>query len=468
MALFIVLVTVLVLTIVIFQLTFTTKIEERISQNRQGYLEMSQALIATAKTGIQSLETDLMEDLGYAGEEETGEEDPAAPPTPPTPPPAPDPSADPESEEEERFDTRHEAWAHLQNEQINDVRVELRILDGEGRIDLNHLFEYAQRPEEEEEEETGNPPGPPAPPAPPPEDPEAPLPEEEEYVPPSPDELEDAEIVLSRLIEALILANQESEFDYLDDPPDPELAARAIVAWVAERQAEPETRLIRSIEELRGVEGVTWELFHGPAPAEDEDDEEVEDDEEDDPLGSLAEEFGEMPGFEQTDEGVLELARPLGLRDVLTTHSTGKLNLNTARPEVIAALLLGFEDIEEAREIGLQIDTFLNSYAVAEEEEGGMVPAGDETEDAESQEFNEFKAFDDLGEVDETWTEGSASEPSVLDLIRESLEPVSAFQSTFFTLRLEAERDGQTLSGTMQAVRQDRDIIVISWEDSDR
>jgi hypothetical protein len=458
MALFIVLITVLVLTIVIFQLTFTTKVEERISQNRQGFLEMNQALLAVARTGLQSLETDLMEDLGYASEEEAEEEGTPAPPTS-APPPAP--GEEEGTEEEELFDTRHEGWAHVQNEQVNDVGVELRILDGEGRIDLNHLFEYAQRPEEEEEETEEPPTGPPTPPATPEEE-EEPLPEDE-YVPPTPEELEDAELVLSRLIEALIATNQESGFDYLDDPPDPQLAAREIVAWVADRQAEPETRLIRSLEELRSVEGVTWELYHGPAPPEDEEDEEED---EADPLSSLAESLGEMPGFEQTEEGVLEIARPLGLRDLLTTHSTGKLNLNTARPEVLAALILGFEDIEEAREIGIQIDTHLNSYVVEEE---GATPAGEDPEtEGESQEFNEFRTFDDLGKVDETWTEGSASEPSILDLLRDHLEPVSAFKSTFFTIRLKAEREDRTLSGTMQAVRQDHDIIVISWEESGR
>jgi len=456
MALFIVLITVLVLTIVIFQLTFTTKVEERISQNRQGFLEMNVALLAVARSGIMALETDLMEDFGYATEEGTEEE--SATPAPPGP--SPDPGEEEGEKEEEHYDTRHEGWAHLQNEQVNDVRVELRILDGEGRLDLNHLFEYAQRPEEEEESEEP-PEGPPGAPG----EPEEPLPEEEEYVPPTPEEIEDAELVLSRLIEALILSNQESGFDYLDDLPDPQLAAREIVAWVSDRQSEPETRLIRSLEELRAVDGVTWELFHGPTPAEDE---EKEGDDESDPLASLAEEFGEMPGFEQTDEGVLEIARPLGLRDLLTTHSTGKVNLNTARPEVLAALLLGFEDIEEAREIALQIDTHLNSYAIEDEEEAGT-PAGEETAgETEGQEFNEFKSFEDVGKVDETWSEGSASEPSVLDLIRESLEPVSAFRSTFFTLQLKAEREDRTLSGTMQAVRQDHDIIVISWEESDR
>lgn len=468
-ALFIVLVTVLILTIVIFQLTFTTKIEERISQNRQGFLEMSQALLAVARTGVQSLESDLMEDLGFVTEE-TGEEetDPNKPPE--APPPAPGPGEEETPEPEERFDTRHESWAHLQNQSLNDVEVELRIFDGEGRIDLNHLFEYAQRPEEEEEEDPADPPGgppagPPADPADPadPDDPEDPLAEqEEEYEPPTPEELEDAEIVLSRLFQGVIAANEEAGFEYAE-LPDPELAAREIVGWVQQIQSEPESRLIRSLEQIRGLDGVSWELFHGPAPPElDEEDEDGES--EDDPLAGLVEDLGEIPGYEQVDEGVLEIARPIGIRDVLTTHSTGKLNLNTARPEVIAALLLGFEDLEEAREIALQIDTHLNSYPVEDEE--APVPAGDETEEAAS-EFNEFRTFEDLSQVDETWSEESASEPSVMDLLREYLEPVAEFRSTFFTIRLEAERDDRKLSGTMQTVRNEKDIIVLSWEETD-
>ena len=69
MALFVVLVLVLVLTVLITQLVFVTKIEERISRNRQGYVSLSYALQAGARQVLQNLSTDLMEDLGYFDDE---------------------------------------------------------------------------------------------------------------------------------------------------------------------------------------------------------------------------------------------------------------------------------------------------------------------------------------------------------------------------------------------------------------
>lgn len=468
-ALFIVLVLILVLTIVIFQLTFTTKVEERIAQNRQGFLEMTYTLQAVARSGLEALETDLLEDLGLIDDLEEDPADPTGGLGGPGPGPVDGRDQDDDDdagdgEAEERFDTIHEGWGYEVRESLNEAEVVMRIIDGESRIDLNHLFEYAQVPEDEEDDdipddlqdEVADPNA---------EDDELAEGEIEEYIPPTAEEIEDAELILSRLIQGIIQTNQENDFDY-SEVPDPDLAAREIVNWVQVQQGEEFTRLIRSLESIRSVPGITWELFTGPVLPEDEEDDDYDDygDEAGGLLARFGEDLGEMPGFEQLDDGVERVPSPLGLRDVLTAHSTGKINLNTARPEVLAALLLGIEDPEEAREYAFQIDVHRNLYAVPEEEEGAAPPPIGEEEG--TQEFNEFRSFSDIGKVDETWTEGTS--PTILDVLRESLEPVSAFRSTFFTVRLTAERDDRTLSGTMEVVREENDIIVISWEETRR
>jgi len=63
----------------------------------------------------------------------------------------------------------------------------------------------------------------------------------------------------------------------------------------------------------------------------------------------------EQAGFELFDEGVSAVPTPIGLRHVLTANSSGKINLNTARPEVLMALLRSFEDFDEAKEIAWMI-----------------------------------------------------------------------------------------------------------------
>ena len=464
-ALFIVLVLVLVLTIVIFQLTFTTKIEERVARNRQGFLEMSYALQAMARSALQQLETDLMEDLGLIDDETEEDEDSTQTPAGQgnqNPGNGQGPGgANGGAEETERFDLRHEEWAHVINENLNGVSAVVRLIDGEGRIDLNFLFEYPQYPEEESDDETTPPDS--ADQNPTDEDLEE---EEEEWVPPTSEQIEDAEQIISRLIQAIIASNEEAGFVYAEIP-DTDAAASEIVNWVRQRVEEESTRLIRSIEPLLRLEAVTHELFFGPKPEEEEDEEGFD---EDDLFTQMTEELGEMPGFEQFDEGVEEVPRPLGLRDVLTAHSIGKLNLNTARPEVYIALMLAFDDFDEATEIAQLIDEYLNSYEVADEDEAETAgtPAATDAEEEDTQRFNQFSTFDDLGKVDETWSEGDATDETILDLLRTNLGPLGVFHSTFFSVYVDGELDGRKMRGVMEAARVEMDIIVLSWEESDR
>ena len=458
-ALFIVLVLVLVLTIVIFQLTFTTGVEERIANNRKGFLELSYTLQAVSRSALQQLETDLMEDLGLVEDESEEDLDDTGNPAGNGGNGGPGgnggngqggPAA---GDDPERFDLRHEEWAHQINETLNEVSALIRIFDGEGQIDVNHLFEYPQYPEEESDTEPPesadeNPTEP--------EDPEL----EEEWIPPTSEQVEDAQLIISRLVQALIASNEDAGFIY-QETPDPDAAADDIVSWVNGRIEEPSTRLIRSIRPLLRLESVSHELFYGPKP------EEEENEEDEDLFEQMTEDLGEMPGFEQFEEGVEEVPRPLGLRDVLTAHSTGKLNLNTARPEVYVALMLSFEDFDEAQEIAALIDEHLNSYKV-EDEEGGTpagTPAGEEEEDTE--EFNQFSTFADLGNVDETWGEGDATDDTILELLKRDLEPIAVFKSTFFTVHVDGELGNRKMRGMMAAARMENDIMVLSWEEFD-
>ena len=465
-ALFIVLVLVVVLTIVIFQLTFTTKIEERISRNRQGFLELSYTLQAVARNGLQALETDLMDDLGFIEDEDDSVDGAAgAPGLGNAAGAGAGGGGGGGGRQQERYDHRHEEWAHELNESLNDSDVTLRIVSGEGCIDLNHLFEYPQYTEEELEEiedDGGEPPSLPGLPNTEDDDEDLDDLEEEieEWEPPTQEQVEDAELILSRLIQSLISSNEEGEFPYLETP-DPDAVAREIVGWVESRQEEESTRLIRSLEPLLEIDGVTGELYYGPQPEDLEEDER----DEDDLFGSILDEVTEMPGFEQFEDGVEEIPRPLGLRDVLTVHSSGKINLNVARPEVYAALMLSFEDLDEALEIAFEIDAWLNSF---EEAEDGQQVAGEPTEEEEEEgeSFQQLQKFDDLGQVNETWTEGGASDDNILDLLRIDLEPVSVYKSDFFTIQVDGERDNRRMRGTMAVARVEMDLIVLSWEES--
>ena len=466
MALFIVMILVLILTIVIFQLDFTVKIEERVSKHRSGFLEMSYSLQAAARSGLQLLETDLLEDLGLVEDETEEDEDGGGnfgdfgqngP--------GPNDQVNPDTgeTETERYDLRHEEWALEVEDQINEVEILMRITDGEGRISLNHLFEYPQYPPDPDDPDAD-----PEIPDPDPEDPED-LEEEPEWEPPTSEQKEDAELILSRLIQAIIATNEDNGFEYFDTP-DPDLAARAIVDYVLTRVENENARLIRSLEPIRKLPEVTWELFEGPRP--DPEEEEEDEFEDDDPFAQFGIEGAALPGFETSEDGlgVEAIPRRLGLKEFLTVHSSGKINLNTAPRQILVALTLSIEDFDEAMEIAEAIEFHLNSYQ-EEEEEDPSAPTPTETDEEgeeATEEFNQFTKFDDLSEVDETWTEGDATEDTIMDLLRRDLEPVSVFKSEFFDIRIEGERDQRKVSAVMGVVRKEHDIIVLSWQESIR
>lgn len=496
MALFVVLVLVLVLTVLITQLVFVTKVEERISQNRQGHVELSYALQSAARQVLQNLSNDLMEDLGYfevddlegdtldlggdgGGIPTTGGGGPGTGLSGGLPGGGAGGGAGggEGAENSTRIDTRHESWAYPLQDSIDQVQLSGQVIDGESCIDLNYIFELASLSDESEEDldeaeeldgealaaaeaagigdllEDG---------------------EEEEYLAPDQETVDEAEIMIQRLIEAVVDYNMEYGFDYYD-VPDPVTAANSIVSMVYSRAMEEETRRIHSLDSIRELEGISWELFDGPVDPEELEAGEEEGDFEEDLFGMIdseapgAMEVLQQAGFEFLEEGVSQLPTPIGLRHVLTANSSGKINLNTARPEVLIALIRSFEDFDEAKEISWMIYDHGNQFQQEEEgDESFPLSTVDEfgLAEEEMQEFQHFTSFEQLGNVDESWTDGSAGEESIFELLKQDLEDHTVFSSNYFTATLEGTGENdRTLSGRIVCARKDHHIVVLSWRE---
>ena len=287
MALFIVLVLVLVLTVVITQMVFVTQVEKRISQNRQGFVQLNYALQASSRLVMQKVTEDLMEDLGLLEELdlEGGDTLGQVPDTNPNANAGPGgggPGSAEEgespSESNDAVDTRHDVWAYPIQDTVNDIQVTGDIIDGESCIDLNHIFELVLFEEEEETgaegdiadlggigvpTDSGFDPGSVS------LDPENSFPSgsgfvEEEFVLPEQEQVDDAEYMLQRLMEAVIDYNQENGFNY-EETPDPTDAAAAIVGYVFQRVSDEKTRRIRSLDSILQLEEISLEFFEGPA-----------------------------------------------------------------------------------------------------------------------------------------------------------------------------------------------------------
>lgn len=509
MALFIVLVLVLVLTVVITQMVFVTQVEKRISQNRQGFVQLNYALQASSRLVMQKVTEDLMEDLGLLEELDLEGGDTLG--QVPAGNPGSDPNAGPggadsdsndedegRSSSDDAVDTRHDVWAYPIQDTVNDIQVTGDIVDGESCIDLNHIFELVLFEEEEETGAEGDIPdlggiGVPAEsgfdPGSVSLDPENSFPSgsgflEEEFVLPEQEQVDDAEYMLQRLMEAVIDYNQENGFNY-EDTPDPTDAAAAIVGYVFQRVSDEKTRRIRSLDSILQLEEISLEFFEGPVdPMAAELEESAERDGQDSGMasglgglglgdlpgiGSL--DFLEQSGYSLLDEMVEGPVTPLGLRHVLTANSSGKINLNTARPEVIIALIPSFEDFQEAKEIAWQIYQRGDTYReLTEEEEAAAaeMPLGEDEEDA-AQDFEHFTNINQLSQINEDWNSSEVGgEPSITELLKEDLEKNVVFKSQYFTANLKGTKENQTLSGKLVCARRDRHVVVLSWRELKR
>ncbi|MEE8143389.1 MAG: hypothetical protein V3T77_09840, partial [Planctomycetota bacterium] len=361
------------------------------------------------------------------------------------------------------------------------VEIEIHVISGESCIDLNRLFAYV-KPIEEGDDDPGEDAGGGDP------DPETDGDDDdeedgesdkpvngdpfiyEEFDHPPVEVAEAARRMLARLIEALIDSNLEAGFDY-EARPSPDTAADSIVDWVLDRKADERTRRIYDISNLKRLPGISWELFNGPKdPAEGDEEEQGEPLEDYDPSGLGFE------GFIDVEGGVEELPTPLGLRHVLTAYSTGKpkeawLNINTARPEVLMAVLVEhFDDYDEAQEVALEINAYLDSYVGDEEGEdedgdGGSSDEEDDELDLLGANFNCFESLDDLNKVNEEWAENAGDEDGVIFRLREALKPIAVFHSTYFTAQLKGERDGHKIEGEAVLQRDTDKVRFLLWRE---
>ncbi len=505
MALFIVLVLVLVLTVVITQMVFVTQIEKRISKNRQGFTHLNYALQASSRMVLQKISEDLMDDLGLLDvvdpEEELGMGTlPGSGIDEPTAPGGGGPGNDSGDGEDparsnDPVDTRHDVWAYPLQDTINEVQVSGEIIDGESCIDLNHIFELVLFEEDDEDEEDGlegsdgvaqdledlGVPGTAGSALPTGDSGEEFLDGEfeEEYVLPEQQQVDDAEYMLQRLIEAVIDFNQENGFAY-NQTPDPVDAAGAIVGYVFQRVSDEKTRRIRSLDSLLHLEEISLELFDGPLDPMDEEllTESLDDQDssglsgglgiQDLPgIGSL--DFLQQSGYSLLDDMVESPISPIGLRHVMTANSSGKINLNTARPEVIIALIPSIEDFVEAKEIAWQIyergDTFKE---LSEDEEALAAEMAPDDDEDPAQEFEHFTNINQLSQINEDWTVGDMGDESIADLLKQDLGSNVVFASQYFTANLEGTRENQTLAGKLVCARRDRHIVVLSWRELKR
>lgn len=161
----------------------------------------------------------------------------------------------------------------------NGIEIEFRIIDNERCFDLNRLWEYARLPDDtlteaqqagdvEEarravEESTGTTLGSPLGAVP--SDEEAELNSASvEWVPPTEESRELTRLLLERAIEMLIRYNEENGFFYYFATPQPAVLAAAIEDYCHQRRIATYHNKITVLTELLNLEGVTPELFYGP------------------------------------------------------------------------------------------------------------------------------------------------------------------------------------------------------------
>lgn len=522
-ALFIVVIIVTVLSVVVYQLTNSTKIEESIALNRKGFMKLSYSLQSVAREVIVRLHEDWTQDIegDQSGGEEEGGGGAGAGGTSGMPGLSGGAAGGgEEAQSTAPIDSRHETtWAHTTQQQINDVEVEIRILDGEGRLDLNQLFWYVVVAEEDQSDLAtvdGSDPTEIGGTTPDPTDPEGSTEEEDEedeetegYELPSDERVELTREMLVRLVEAVIDYNQDFEF-YYEDSPSAETAAEEIVNYVLNRVNDDELGPIFRVEVLKPLVGS--ELYYGPRdPAEDEEGDE-DDDGDDEPRSSgfgaqdVLEGLGytgelgldEASGYEETDEGVTEIPRPLGLRELFTAFADVQdvkqpskrrwpaLNLNTCRPEILMALMIvSFDDFDEAREVALQINDHLNTFEGIDDDEdestvnnNAAESDDDETseddEELEEPQMNVFRQFDDIGQVnEEEWVSDTdqqiSDQQSIFTRLKNDLENVAVFKSTHFTAILDGKSGHHPIRGELVVKRQEKGdkkwIQVLYWRE---
>ncbi len=491
-ALLLVLIIFIVLYLVVFQLHFTTKMEQKIAQVRYAEVEAGSGLFSAALYVKTLLMEDLRQDLGEAGAQSgagamggaPGVAPPAGPSAPggqgfamPVDSGAAAAMAGGASTSVKWYDSLRENLFLPNVQSVGNVEVKLRVIDGERRYDLNRLFDYVRLREEEVAEGTedlreedlvdaveGRST----------EDAEASLRErflaraderqranrrgvaadgeegsegmeelrrdasgatavalddldsyepEPPFLEPAPSRLLATEEMLRRAILMMFTINEDNGYLY-SQKHFAENVAQAIVQYVVERRLEDFNNRILSVSELLQLDEVTPEVFYGPVPDipdgeeaafgdvilsrdrfgdlsarfafDDEytDDAEAERQEE---IAHLMEQYGRFANLpigigadrlaatsltrgmedwtvvldENEQEMVLDPPVPIGLRDLFTTFSTGKINLNSASAPVIFGLLLSLDE-EEGKNVAYGIEDYRNRFQEEMDPESGV------------------------------------------------------------------------------------------------
>ena len=260
-----------------------------------------------------------------------------------------------------------------------------------------------------------------------------------EFVEPTEQQEEATILMLGRAIEVILSLNEDRDFFYRDNYTSDRLA-RDIVDYVIARRTSIDQNRIYHTTELLNVPSITRELFYGPGPEElpeegletaagfllQEDefgdlsatyiydsDQEFLREQEADALSGLMEAFPgglppeliqahgqEFPGIgglnansltrgmtgpaqafdEEGYEYIEQPEVPIGLQDLFTTFSSGKININTASVPILYALLPSLREgnDEEAENVALLINDYRFEYQEYEEEEAGAGVEGAE------------------------------------------------------------------------------------------
>jgi len=349
--------------------------------------------------------------------------------------------------------------------------------------------------------------------------------------------------------------------------------AMAIVDYVLDRRSSPAQNRIYVLTELLNVPGVTREVFYGPTPELKEGEdfnvgsgfvlrrdefgdvvpqyvEEYQDpalEEQKRLLEDFQRQFGQFkdfPGLGRLKSNALtrgmseapvamddygyeytvEVPRAIGLKDIFTTYSTGKININTASVPVLFGLLLSLTE-DEANNVVLDLRDYRNRFQEEVEQEGvRRVGTGKETPDlgqpkrvakdkkdstgkdatgkaaADSSSSLDATSLDDMGlstyqdletnyftrldqlelidgtdgdpmdrlRRDEGVERVDAQEDTLFRRVVNDLEKVAVFGSTYFNAELKAKtKEGATAKAGSLTVRRDptkKRIEILMWK----
>lgn len=610
-ALVVVFILVIILYLVVFQLEYTTKMEEELAEVRTTESSISSAVTSVASYTMSLLAEDAQADQGEvqeagmagavpdasgagagAGGAPAGGPGAAAAPQGAggaTLSQAPPPGLDeeemrqwlaqqgaaagvaPGQQESGTLDYILENIFLPTSQSINGVEVKILIIDNARAFDLNRLWEYPREQiqsltEEQRQAEFDqavatiddlnrqaleNPA----------EDPTLDLnSSRKEWVPPTESQRELVREMLTRAIDLMYRMNAEAGFQYELQPAAPSMIATFIEDYCYQKRAQPFHNSVAMTSELLAHPDVTPEVFYGPNPRI------LPDEEYFDSTGDFRytrDEFGDLVGeyllvnpeyeqyrMEQQQDlemlqaqygayasfpevggllgnsltrnmsdlpenydatGIAVAPMPIGLRDIFTTVSSGKINLNTAPRPVIYGLLLSLPE-EEAEMVAYNLEAYRHEYQEEEPEEGiesdstvkdygqprRQVPTEEELEDeledpelmAGGTGYQDYETnyFTDLRQIvlidgQEGGSEDFLTDEDGVDIIDEDyqsplqlvthdLQNSITFGSSYFTVRLKIRSQDSPVvkSGELLIHRDTRGgrMEVIQWKEHER